>query len=165
MMSRTVSPLAAAAALAISAGLAAAPAVGRPLVPAEERYQPYAGQVPACDDPAVLSRIQSTFASKESGYWGEAVGILGFERVRQTALRPWGMDHIPRRFCQGQAILDETPPKAPLPRGERRHPRRTVVYSIVEGGGFAGYGFGVEWCVQTHDHNVAYAPACRAAGP
>lgn len=170
-MSRHVTTFAAATALAASALLAASgllaasPAHARPQVRAEDRYQAYEGRTPQCDDPAVLARIRSTFASKEAGYWGEPVEIVGFENVRQTAVRPWGMDHIPRRFCRGEAVLNETPPKAPLPRGQWRHPRRAVVYSIVEGGGFAGYGFGVEWCVNGHDHNAAYAPSCRAAGP
>ena len=44
--------------------------------------------------------------------------------------------------------------------------RDTVVYySIIEKGGFAGVGWGVEWCVVGYDHNLAYAPNCRAARP
>jgi hypothetical protein len=42
---------------------------------------------------------------------------------------------------------------------------RKVHFSIVEDGGFAGYGQGVEWCVVGLDRNWAYNPACRAAKP
>ena len=38
-------------------------------------------------------------------------------------------------------------------------------YSIIEDGGFAGFGQGVEWCVTGLDRNWAYNPACKAAGP
>ncbi len=42
---------------------------------------------------------------------------------------------------------------------------RAVHYSIIEDGGFAGYGQGVEWCVAGLDRNWAYGPGCRAARP
>jgi hypothetical protein len=42
---------------------------------------------------------------------------------------------------------------------------RTVHYSILEDGGFAGYGQGVQWCVTGLDRNWAYSPGCRAAKP
>jgi hypothetical protein len=41
----------------------------------------------------------------------------------------------------------------------------TVNFSIIEDGGFAGYGQGVEWCLIGLDRNWAYNPACRSAGP
>jgi hypothetical protein len=40
-----------------------------------------------------------------------------------------------------------------------------LTYSIIEDGGFAGFGQGVEWCVAGLDRNWAYNPACKAAGP
>ena len=40
-----------------------------------------------------------------------------------------------------------------------------VHYSIIEDGGFAGFGQGVEWCVTGLDRNWAYGPGCRAARP
>ena len=42
---------------------------------------------------------------------------------------------------------------------------RTVNYSIIEDGGFAGYGDGVEFCVVGLDRNWAFNPACHAAKP
>ena len=166
MNSRTTLGLAASVALALAtAGFAASGAKERPLVPAEERYQPFSGQTPMCDDPSVLSRLQSRFASKEANYWREDIHILGFDHVRQTGLRNWGMDHIPRRYCAATAITYEQAPKAALPYGARVLPKRTVIYNIIENAGFAGYGWDIEFCVQHHDHNAAYAPACKAAGP
>ena len=38
---------------------------------------------------------------------------------------------------------------------------RTVHYSIIEDGGFAGFGQGVEWCVVGLDRNWAYNPALQ----
>lgn len=167
MISRNLSPRLALALMlgAVGAAGAASPAQARPLVPAEKRYEPFAGEIPRCDDPAVLDKLKSRFAGKEATYWGEDIHILGFDGVRQTALRAWGMDHVPRRYCTATAITDETPPKAALPYGRRVLPKRRVVYNIIENGGFAGYGWGVEFCVQHHDHNAAYAPMCKAAGP
>ena len=40
---------------------------------------------------------------------------------------------------------------------------RQVHYSIIEDGGFAGYGQGVEWYVVGLDRDWAYNPRCRAA--
>ena len=42
---------------------------------------------------------------------------------------------------------------------------RTVTFSIIEDGGFASFGQGVEWCVTGLDRNWAYNPACKAARP
>jgi hypothetical protein len=38
-------------------------------------------------------------------------------------------------------------------------------YSIIEDGGFAAFGQGVEWCVTGVDRNWAYNPSCKAAQP
>lgn len=151
-------------AIFVASVVGASAVAARPLIPAEKRYESFSGAVPRCDDPAVLDKLKDRFAGKEATYWGEDIHILGFNRIRQTALRAWGMDHVPRRYCAAVAITDESPPKAPI-YGKRVLPKRTVIYNIIENGGFAGYGFGVEFCVQHHDHNAAYAPMCKAAGP
>jgi hypothetical protein len=141
----------------VTIAVATLPASARPQIPAEKRYEPYTGQIPQCDDPAVLSRIQSTFAEKESTYWASTIELVAIERPRQVALRPWGIDHTPRRYCQATAITNEpAPPHRPR--------TRAVHYSVIEGGGFIGLGFGVEWCVNGLDRNLAYAPHCKAAG-
>ena len=38
-------------------------------------------------------------------------------------------------------------------------------YSIIEDGGFAGFGQGVEWCVTGLDRNWAYNPAAGPPAP
>jgi len=40
-----------------------------------------------------------------------------------------------------------------------------VKYSLGEDAGFAGFDWGVEWCVTGYDSNGAYNPRCKMAGP
>lgn len=108
----------------------------------------YDGDLPGCE--AALDTIAGRFATKESRFWNSALQITGFDRVREIAFRPWNSDNIPRRFCTARAMVSDGKP-------------RTVNFSIVEDGGFAGFGIGVEWCVVGLDRNWAYNPACRMA--
>ena len=110
----------------------------------------YDGALPPCE--AGLSHIQSKFSSKEGNYWNSALEITGFADVREIAFRPWQSDNIPRRFCSAIAQINDGKP-------------RLVNFSLIEDGGIAGYGIGVEWCVVGLDRNWAYNPACRAARP
>src|SRR6266851_3561848 len=81
-----------------------------------------------------------------------ALQITAYGRVHETAFRPWQSDNIPRRYCSADVMLSD---------GKLR----TVHYSIIEDGGFAGFGQGVEWCVTGLDRNWAYSPGCKAARP
>ena len=137
-----------AASLALSAGAQA----GGIVVPAEERYAPYSGDLPACDDPGVLAQISGRFAHREAGYWQSSLRIAGYDRVQEIGLRSNGLDYIPRRYCVARALVDDSQP-------------RTVVYQIEEGLGVIGWGYGVQWCVVGLDRNLAYAPACSALRP
>jgi hypothetical protein len=110
----------------------------------------YDGNVPDCE--SALGIISTRFAEKESTFWNSNLQITAFGRVHQVAFRPWASDTIPRRFCTANAMLND---------GKERR----VHYSIIEGGGFAGYDSGVEWCVTGLDRNWAYNPACNAARP
>jgi hypothetical protein len=110
----------------------------------------YDGVVAECE--AALPTITSQFQEKESTFWNSALQITGYARVHETAFRPWQSDNVPRHFCTADAMLNDGKP-------------RTVHYSIIEDGGFAGYGQGVEWCVVGLDRNWAYNPRCRAARP
>jgi hypothetical protein len=97
------------------------------------------------------------FGPKYDGRIAECEKALGtitnqFWEKESTAFRPWQSDNIPRRYCSAEAMLSD---------GKLR----TVHYSIIEDGGFAGYGQGVEWCVTGLDRNWAYNPQCRAARP
>jgi hypothetical protein len=110
----------------------------------------YDGVVPPCE--IALDTIASRFAEKESSYWNSNLQILGFERVRQVAFRPWAAGTIPRRFCTAVATVSDG----------RRH---KVNYWIGEDTGMIGLSWGVEWCVVGLDRNWAYNPHCKMAGP
>jgi hypothetical protein len=108
--------------------------------------------LPFCDDPAALQEIANAFASKESKFWNSALQIVDFRRIRQTAVRPWAIHTIPRRFCTGHVVISDGV-------------RRRVNYSIVQDAGMIGATWGVEWCVVGLDRNWAYNPGCKAALP
>lgn len=110
----------------------------------------YDGDVGQCG--GALGTISSQFAEKESRFWNSSLEITGYADVHEVAFRPWANDSIPRRFCTAHAMLTD---------GRARQ----VHYSIIEDGGFAGFGQGVEWCVVGLDRNWAYNPSCKAAKP
>jgi hypothetical protein len=122
------------------------------IVPAEQRYDPYTGVVPACDDPGVLGRISDRFAQKESEYWNSSLQVGSYDRVREIGFRANGLSYIPRRYCIARAL-------------DSNGKSRTVIYDIGEGLGMIGWGWGVEWCVVGLDRNLAYAPACSVLRP
>jgi hypothetical protein len=124
----------------------------RPIVPAERREIPFSGHVAACNDGNVLNAITERFQTRESAYWSSGLKLLGFDDIRDQGYRTDGYDYIPRRYCQARAAFNDDK-------------YRQVVYWIGEGQGFAGYGFGVEWCIQGLDRNYAFAPACQSARP
>lgn len=105
-----------------------------------------------CDDSAALERIRARFAEKEARFWNSPLTIAGFDRLRVVASNPWGQNNIPRRYCTGRAHLSD---------GRVR----TVSYAIMEDQGFAGFTWGVEWCVHGLDRGRSFDPACRMARP
>lgn len=110
----------------------------------------YDGRVAECEK--ALGTITNQFWEKESTFWNSNLRITAYGQVRETAFRPWQSDNIPRRYCSAEAMLSD---------GKVR----TVHYSIIEDGGFAGFGQGVEWCVVGLDRDWAYNPSCKAARP
>jgi len=110
----------------------------------------YDGALPACE--AALDTITWGFAEKEGRFWNSSLQILGFDRVRETAFRPWAPETVPRRYCSAVAQVSDG----------RQH---AVHYSIIEDGGMIGATWGVEWCVVGLDRNWAYNPACKMARP
>jgi hypothetical protein len=112
----------------------------------------YDGALPGCDSSTALGIISSTFSQKEGRFWNSNLAIHGFERIRETAFRPWAPNTIPRRFCTALALVSDG----------LKHP---VHYSIGESTGMIGAGFGVEWCVVGLDRNWAFNPACKMARP
>jgi hypothetical protein len=139
--------------LAIFCALALASATAaREMTPAEKRIYPYDTQIPACHDVAVLEKIASYFAEKESKFWQSSLRISEYEQIRPVAWRPWGLDFIPRRYCTGKVITSDGM-------------RRRIDYSVREDLAIIGSNWGVEWCVQGLDRNWAYQPECRMARP
>jgi hypothetical protein len=122
------------------------------VVPAEQRYAAFSGDLPSCEDPGVLSRISDRFAQKESEYWNSARAISAYDRIREIGFRANGLGYIPRRYCVARAMLNDM----------KDH---TVIYDIEEDMGIIGWGYGVQWCVVGLDRNLAYAPACSALRP
>ena len=110
----------------------------------------YDGRVAECE--SALGTITHQFWEKESTFWNSTLKITGYSDIHEIAFRPWQSDNIPRRYCSADVMISD---------GKMR----TVHYSIIEDGGFAGYGQGVEWCVVGLDRNWAYSPNCRAARP
>jgi hypothetical protein len=110
----------------------------------------YDGRVAECEK--ALGTITSQFHEKESTFWNSPLTITAYGRIHETAFRPWQSDNIPRRFCSADVMTSD---------GKMR----AVHYSIIEDGGFAGFGQGVEWCVTGLDRNWAYNPGCKAARP
>jgi hypothetical protein len=110
----------------------------------------YDGNVPPCE--AALGKVARQFAQKEGKYWNSALQITGFAKVREIALQPWTSATIPRRYCTAQAAISD---------GRVRR----VNFSVIEDGGFAAFGSGVEFCVVGLDRNWAYSPGCRMARP
>jgi hypothetical protein len=110
----------------------------------------YDGRIKPCE--AALGTITSQFQEKESTFWNSKLEISAYSQIHEIAFRPWQSDDQPRRYCAGDVLLND---------GKKR----AVYYSIIEDGGFAGYGQGVEWCVTGLDRNWAYNPECRAARP
>ena len=136
------------AALLVLAGAATA----RPLVPAEERDQPYSGIVRACTDPGALGYIKGQFVSREAEYWHSGLSIVGFDDVHEIGMRSNGLDYIPRRYCEARAIMSD-------------NKVRPVTYSIDEAGSGIGFSDNVVWCVTGLDRLDAFAPACQEARP
>jgi hypothetical protein len=110
----------------------------------------YDGRVAPCE--SALPTITSQFQEKESTFWNSPLVITAYGNIHETAFRPWQSDNIPRRYCTADAMISD---------GKLR----TVHFSIIEDGGFAGFGQGVEWCVTGLDRNWAWNPNCKAARP
>jgi len=110
----------------------------------------YDGRVKVCEK--ALGTITSQFQEKESQYWNSRLKITAYGDIHEIAFRPWQSDNIPRRYCTGSVMLSDGKVHA-------------INYSIIEDGGFASYGQGVEWCVVGLDRNWAFNPLCKAAAP
>ena len=110
----------------------------------------YDSILPPCE--AALGLIASGFAAKEGRFWNSNLQLVDFADVRETALRPWADQTIPRRFCSARTKVSDGL-------------WRPLHYVIAEDAGLIGASWGVEWCVAGLDRNWAYNPGCRMARP
>ena len=136
----------------VSCMLLSAPVLASEITPAERRDHAFDAALPGCGDSLVLSDITWRFEKRESKFWNSDLRIVGFENIRETAWRPWGLEQIPRRFCTGTALVSDGY-------------KRKVEYSVRDGLGVLGTGWGTDWCVTGLDRNYAYAPQCKQAAP
>jgi hypothetical protein len=142
-----------AAALGLILGLALAPAAQASSLLEKNFWLSgprYDGDLPPCE--SMLNKITERFAEKEGTFWNSDLLITGFADVREIAFRSWAANTIPRRFCSVHAMISD---------GRERQ----IFYSIIEDGGLAAYGSGLEFCVVGLDRNWAFNPACKAARP
>src|SRR5258708_12377274 len=110
----------------------------------------YDGRVAECEK--ALGTITNQFEEKESTFWNPALQIKAYGGIHETAFRPWQSDNIPRRYCSGDVRLSDGSV-------------HKVHYSIIEDGGFAGFGPGVEWCVTAPHPHSAYNPTSQPPPP
>ena len=122
-------------------------ASAREELPAETRQYGYSANPESCDSAGILSQIQRRFGATESRYWGGTVEILTIEGVKQAAFRPHGLDLIPRRYCQGIAVMSDMR-------------RLNLRYAIIEEAGFSSYGSGVQFCLAGYDRNHTAMAGC-----
>jgi len=112
----------------------------------------YNRDLPACEYHAALDRIIRDFRVKEDRFWNSELQIVGFENIHEIDTMPWGAQAIPRRYCGGTAVINNST-------------RHAIYYSIAEDEGMIGIDWGVNFCVVGLDRNDAYNPSCRAAKP
>lgn len=107
---------------------------------------------PPCDAPKVLARIAERFDATEGRYWHTGVRMAFIEYPRQASTRLWPPETTIIRYCTATAHFTDGA-------------RHEVVYWLRSATGFAGYGWGVEFCLVGHDRHMSYAPQCRQLRP
>ena len=151
------------ASLSLAKAVSGPAAITQYQTPAGALWAPFTSDLPSCEDPSVLSTITNNFYEAESLYWGGRHALGPFEKIREIGFRANGLAYVPRRYCVARAIVGD--PLAPVHALPLHPPLDTVVYSIGAAEGFAGFAWGVEWCVIRFDRERAYAPDCRVLLP
>ena len=122
------------------------------IIPAEKRFSPYYGNLPACDNTWVTGRINDRFQQTQTSYWNSTLTIGGYDRFKEIGFRANGVSYIPRRYCIARVMMSD-------------QKERTIIYDIQEDTGIIGWGWGVQFCVVGLDRNSAYSPACSVLRP
>lgn len=103
-----------------------------------------------CDDPHILSRIESKFSYqvKHVPHLPQ-VAITEFQRIQERRYIPFDDEHpIARRYCAASALLSD---------GQKR----AVFYLVEDRMGFVGIGDNVEFCVSGFDRWFVYNGRCN----
>ncbi|MGI9400250.1 MAG: hypothetical protein ACR2O0_03270 [Rhizobiaceae bacterium] len=103
---------------------------------------------PACQSPAVESKIIERFNWAEANTWYDGIRIVHIDRAVERPTSEYGQLPILRRYCRGRAHL------------ENGH-YRTIHFLIEDPMGFAGFGWNVEFCLSGHDRWRVYDGKCR----
>lgn len=138
--------LAAAALLVLAVTAAPAADVARGGAAAADPL-PSSPGIPACDDAGVLSRIVERQAWAEANTWQDGVVITAIDRIRQRYPGTQFVSAIEHRHCEARADLGG--------RTDR------LYYVISKRTGFASIGYGVEFCLPSHDPYRVYDANCR----
>ena len=77
----------------------------------------YEGKLPPCDYRDALTMIASRFNQKENMYWVTDLRIVNFERIRETAFRPWAANSYSAPLLQ---------------RGRRGHRRPQACHPLFD---------------------------------
>jgi hypothetical protein len=124
------------AAAVIAVGVSSAFAASeRDNPPAEERYTPFYGNLPQCEEDRVVRWINHRFERREARYKDRPLALIEFANIREEALRPWSATHIPQRFCSATVTTTD---------GQKR----PLSYAIVNGTGLFALDWTVRWCVE-----------------
>lgn len=107
---------------------------------------------PACDADAVTRHIIGRFNRVEKEYWGRGLRMAAVAGAHEDETRQWDPPLIAARYCNATAYFSD---------GSRRE----LVYWVRSEQGFAGVGWGLQYCVIGLDQQMAYAPACRMLRP
>ena len=128
-------------------------AAAREQSPFENRIYGHTVDLPDCEEPDVLSELKGRFETRESDYWDSSLAILNVEAPRQVAMRPYGLDLTPRRYCHATVLLNDLK-------------RRSLDYFVTEDKSYFGYNtWLVEFCIDGLDRNYNFGPSCKTARP
>ncbi len=103
---------------------------------------------PQCHETKVLGKIVERFNWAEEETWHRGIYMSDLADVRPRLVRDAEHRLVPRRYCRATATLTS---------GHHR----TVFYLIEGGGGFAGNGFNLEFCVEGLDPWRVHNGSCR----
>lgn len=105
-----------------------------------------------CAERSVLREITRRFDRTEAQYWHTGVRMAAITGPRPASTRLWPPETTVIHYCSATAYLSDGA-------------RHELVYWLRTVTGFAGYGWGVEFCLVGRDRHMSYAPACRMLRP